>query len=244
LTEGKDRLNSPGRDPLDEQWVAAFSATNGRLPSDVDRQDRLFSLMFPGEGADGQWGDEEWDTYRGNRAALWSGELAWPAGDMPHGYDRFDFHIRRLAGQYGPGRQAATGFTRAAGLIWGGIAYEGSAFVALFEAGVGRHLAQLQEGSSGWRPEHVDDNNPAHHWVAAFVAGFAYGAFFGALTNSVRDVAQFVTRQGGTLADIRLGNVAAGHGALLRRASRRVSGQDDAYYRVLDQMNQDLRWPG
>ena len=113
--------------------------------------------------------------------------------------------------------------------------------MALFRAGVGDHLLQLAEGPAGWRPEHVDDDNPAHHWVAAFVAGYAYGSLFGALTNTVRDLAQLVTGQGGTMADIRLGNVAARHGSMLRRAARGASESRDIYAELLARMAHDLR---
>jgi hypothetical protein len=130
---------------------------------------------------------------------------------------------------------------RASGLIWGGIAYEELAFTALLQASVGRHLPQLNEGADDWRVELVDDHNPAHHWVAAFVTGFCYGALFGAAANAVRDVAQIVTGLGGTPADIRLGTVAAKQGGFLRRAGRPGTGMADPYPALLEQMDQSLR---
>jgi hypothetical protein len=197
--------------------------------------------MFPGRGPAGAWLEDDWQEYRANKRAFWAGEAPWPVGDIPLGYDRFAQHLRCLAGHYGSDRASAEKFTRAAGLMWGGIAYQGTAFRALFRAGVGEHLPQLQEGPAGWRPQHVDDDNPAHHWVAAFVAGFAYGAFLGAAANSIRDLAQMVTGLGGTMADIRLGNVAARHGGFLRRASKKVPGQGDPYVALLATMDGDLR---
>jgi len=232
---------NPGRDPLDDQWVAAFSAAHGRPPGDVDRQDRLFSLVFAGQGPAGAWTDEDWAVYQAGRQQLWSGERLWPASDFELGYDRFALHLGRLAGHYGDDVISTTRFNRAAGLMWGGIDYQGMALKALFRAGVGQHLPQLQEGAAGWRPEYVDDDNPAHHWVAAFVAGFAYGALPGAAANSLRDLAQLVTGMGGTLADIRLGNVAARHGGLLRRAGRKQQGSDGPYIALLEAMGRDLR---
>ncbi|MFN2224383.1 MAG: hypothetical protein ACK2UH_17635 [Candidatus Promineifilaceae bacterium] len=237
-------MRNRGRDPLDDEWVAAFFAAHGRLPDDGDRQDYLFSLIFPGRGPAGSWSDEDWGAYWASKRALWAGEAPWPAGDMPLGYDRFVYHLWRLAGHYGTDRASAAKFSRAAGLMWGGIAFEGTVFMALFRAGAGEHLPQLQEGPAGWRPEHVDDDNPAHHWVAAFVAGFAYGALLGAAANSIRDLAQMVTGLGGTLADIRLGNAAARHGALLRRASGASSGPGEPYVALLATMESELRDAG
>jgi hypothetical protein len=155
------------------------------------------------------------------------------------GYGRFALHLRGLAEHYSRDEDSVAKFSRAAGLIWGGIAYQGTTFRALFRAAVGEHLPQLQEGPDGWRPEYVDDENPAHHWVAAFVAGFGYGALFGAAANSLRDLAQMVTGLGGTLADIRLGNVAARHGSLLRQATREPDA-GEPYALLLTAMDQDL----
>jgi hypothetical protein len=196
--------------------------------------------MFPGRGIQGAWTRDDWQVYRANKRALWSGKEAWAMGDMPFGYGRFACHLRILASHYSGDRVSATKFCRAAGLIWGGIADQGSAFRALYWAGVGEHLPQLQEGPAGWRSEHVDDDNPAHHWVAAFVAGFVYGALLGAAANSVRDLAQMATGLGGTIADIRLGNVAARHGALLKRLSGKRSGPIEPYVALLAAMERDL----
>jgi hypothetical protein len=230
-----------GRDPLDEQWVVAFSVANGRPPGDADRQDRLFSVMFPGRGPAGAWTDEDWTTYWTVRRSLWSGEAPWPASDEGPGYLRFANHLRCLVTHYGNDEASATRFSRAAGLVWGGIIYQDAPWRALFKAGIGQHSAQLHEGQAGWRAEYVDDDNPAHHWVAAFVAGFSYGELLGALANSARDLAQMVTRLGGTMADIRLGNVAARHGGLLRQASEKQAGLGDPYEALLAAMEQELQ---
>jgi len=241
LSGSAETFDHPDRDPLNEQWVANFAVVHGRASNDADRQDRLFSLMFPGRGAEGAWTDADWGEYHANRQAVWSRTAAWPAGDIAPGYDRFASHLRRLADHYGYGPAAARKFSRAAGLVWGGIAYEGPAFRALVRAGAGDHLTQLEEGPDGWRPEYVDDNNPAHHWVAAFVAGFAYGALVGAVTNSVRDLAQLLTGLGGTKADIRLGNLAASHGAFLRQVNQNGSGVEKPYADLLALMERDMR---
>ena len=225
---------------MNQDWENVFLSAHGRPPTDADRQDQLFSLIFLGSGQGGAWTDDDWACYIDRRSDLWDGSVDWPPEPLRAGYDRFHLHVERLSGCYGNGRDAATQFTRAAGLIWGGIAYEGSPFMALFRAGVGRHLPQLHEGPAGWRAEFIDDDNPAHHWVAAFVAGYYYGAFLGTLANSVRDLAQLVTGQGGTLADIRLGNVAAGQGAKVRRDSRGKSEGSSPYERLLEDLRHEL----
>jgi hypothetical protein len=226
---------------LDRSWIEQFRKKYGRAPADSDRQDQLFSLLFTGSGVEGAWTEADWELYRSHREALWSGEQEWPADYKPQGYERFETHWRRLAGHYGSGPEAAKKFTRAAGLLWGGIAYEGPALSALFRASIGHHLQQLQEGAAGWHPDYVDDDNPSHHWVAAFVAGFYYGAVIGGLSNSIRDLAQLLTGQGGTLADIRLGNVAAAQGAYLRQEAMANAGDIRIYDRVLARMGAELR---
>jgi len=219
------------------------------LPTDVDRQDRLFSLIFLGSGSEGAWIDEDWAFYIEHREGLWVGDIGWPAEKLAPDYDRFQTHLRRLAGYHGHDRDAGTRFTRAVGLVWSGIAYEGPAFQALARAAIGDHEVQLHEGPAGWKSKYVDDTNPAHHWAAAFFAGFMYGTIVGAASNSIRDVAQYVTGQGGTWSDILLGNVAAIHGNRLWHATRDLVGrgrpeEPEPYARLIGDMRQELRMDG
>ncbi|MEZ4623182.1 MAG: RHS repeat-associated core domain-containing protein, partial [Caldilineaceae bacterium] len=58
------RYSDPtGHDPLDANWEAEFEANHGRSPTDHDRRDRLFSLMFLGSGSNGAWTQENWSYY-------------------------------------------------------------------------------------------------------------------------------------------------------------------------------------
>jgi len=225
---------------LDQSWTEQFRENFGRAPVDSDRQDQLFSVLYVGSGPEGAWTQEDWALYRSDREALWLGDREWPVDSRPQGYERFHLHLRRLAGHYGSSPESVTRFTRAAGLVWGGIAHEGSPLGALFRASIGDHLQQLKEGAPGWHPDYVDDDNPSHHWVAAFLAGYYYGAIIGGLSNSIRDLAQLVTGQGGTWADIRLGNVAAAQGAYLRRQALTNAGDANIYHRVLMRMRAEL----
>jgi len=224
-------------DPLGVHWQEDFMKVCGRSPTDADRQDRLFSLIFSGSGPGSTWIDSDWASYGNNRQAFWGGQESWPAGDLPEGYDRFQSHLELLAGYYLTNQGGLAKFSRAAGLIWGGIFYEGSAFIALAKASVGRHHLQLHEGASGWQAQLVDDLNPAHHWVAAFLTGFCYGTFIGATINTIRDGAQYVTGQGGARGDIYLGNIAALHGHLL---SHELATEPDPYGELFSRMRKDL----
>lgn len=229
--------DSRANDPLGQQWVNAHLNRANLLPTEIDRQDKLYSLITHGRGPEGGWTDEDWAFYKVNREALWGGRTVWPGEDLPEGYDRFQLHLQRLAGYYGFELDRRVNFTRAAGLIWGGIEYQGSAFKALARASVGHHHSQLHEGFAGWQARYVDDANPAHHWIAAFLAGFFYGKILGATINTVRDVAQYVTGQGGTRGDIYLGNIAAYHGDMLSKLRADSTRPYDALF---SSMRQDL----
>ena len=113
--------------------------------------------------------------------------------------------------------------------------------MALAKASVGDHLLQYHEGAAGWLPKYVDDINPAHHWVAAFLTGYHYGTAIGATINSVRDIAQYFTLQGGTRGDIYLGNIAARHGHWL---SCDFDNNAQPYSELITRMRQDLAIDG
>lgn len=224
-------------DPLGVNWVNRFVETEGKYPEEADRQDRLFALMFIGAGPGGLWTTADQEFYLSNKESLWAGDQRWPIEDIPPGYDRFHTHLAKLAIYYHPGQDDKAKFARAAGLIWGGIAYQPPPFKALADASVGDHSLQLYEGADGWQSRYVDDANPAHHWVAAFLTGFIYGATIGAAANAIRDIAQYITGQGGTMADIELGNLAAEHGAYLAGGDER---DEMIYEKLLARMRQDM----
>jgi len=225
-------------DPLGVNWVKQFVEIEGMPPEETDRQDRLYSLIFAGGGPGGSWTQSDIEFYSSNKEALWVGDQQWPYDEFPAGYNRFHDHLARLARHYPPSPDGKTRFARAAGLIWGGIAYQAPVFKALAAASVGDHSLQLHEGADGWNNRYVDDSNPAHHWVAAFLTGFIYGETIGATVSAIRDIAQYITGQGGTMADIELGNVAAEHGSFLAGGDE---GDEWIYEKLLDRMRQDLQ---
>jgi len=69
------------------------------------------------------------------------------------------------------------------------------------------------------------------------LAGFCYGEFIGAAINTIRDIAQYITGQGGTKGDIILGNVAAKHGNML---SHDFAGRSSTYAGLISRMRQDM----
>lgn len=225
-------------DPLGESWEAAFTAANGRPPNDPDRQDRLFALLHWGSGPAGAWTPADWSDYQAQRAELWRGQVPWPAENQPAGLARFLLHLKRLSNAYQPAE--ADQFVRAAGLIWGGIAYGGWAGVQLFLAAAGRVWVQLHDGRAGWCGDYVDDDNPAHHWAGGFVSGYFFGTLGGILLNTGRDGLQIVTGLGGTLADMRLGNRAAIQGGWFRQRVRARGGREEPYQMLLARLAQEL----
>ncbi len=231
---------SRGWDPLNDAWVNKFIEVNDKTPADANRQDRLFSLLFSGSGSNGSWTGEDWSQYLGKKNALWPGKEAWGDNQIGPNFDRFMVHLQRLADQYGNEPQKASVFSRAVGLIWGGIAYDTSVFMALTRAAVGDHLYQLHEGTDGWIARYVDDTNPAHHWAAAFLTGFCFGATIGIIASTTRDLAQYLTGLGGTREDISLGIIGARHGGLFRRSSKDGSKTKDPYMELFNQMRHDL----
>lgn len=227
-------------DPLGESWIGAFTQKNGKTPTDADRQDRLFSLLFMGKGDDGSWTSDDWTQYKRQKNLLWSGKEAWKAENTISNFDRFIVHLRRLADQYGNRPERASRFSRAVGLIWGGIAYDTWVAIALTRAAVGDHLFQLHEGTEGWITKYVDDANPAHHWAAAFLTGFYFGTVVGIVASTTRDVAQYLTGLGGTKEDISLGILGARHGGWFRRKTGNVSETGKPYLRLFSRMQRDL----
>ena len=241
MNDPTNHIDPAGHDPLDQGWIDTFQATHGQIPTDENRQDRLFSLMFLGSGPGGAWNEGDWAEYESRKEAFWSGEEAWRAENVAPGFDRFQLHLERLAGYYGNDRAEATRFSRAVGLAWGGIAFESSALLALTRAAAGDHLAQLHEGAAHWKSKYVDDSNPAHHWAASFLAGFSYGEFIGVASNIAREFAQYAAGKGGTEGDIRLGNSAATQGESLWKDAGGKSTDSSPYVMLINKMRRELR---
>jgi hypothetical protein len=72
-----------------------------------------------------------------------------------------------------------------------------------------------------------------------------YGTIAGVASNSIRDIAQYVTGLGGTWSDVLLGNVAAVQGNRLWHATRglldqRPANEQDPFAALLAEMRQEL----
>jgi RHS repeat-associated protein len=211
------RFQDPsGYDPLDATWAEAFRAAHGgRDPTDQDRRDRLFSLIFLGSGADGTWTEANWTFYTANRADLWSGAQSWP-GEMVPGVERFAVHVQRLASEYKP--DEGDQFVAAFGFVWAGVPPAHPIQSALHFAtrawatATWEAYPPLHEGTADWRPELTDpDGNPSHHYAGFFYVGYFFGYGSGSLVNWLRD---------GSLSsrndqDLLLGDIAAWHGGML-----------------------------
>jgi RHS repeat-associated protein len=220
-----------GHDPLDQAWEEAFEAANGRQPTDQDRQDRLFSLVFKGSGPNGEWTLDDWVRYAENRSNFWNG-----TGDFDgevKGLDRFINHMERLTSHYD--KEEGDQFVRAVGLLWGGISYQGDLWVEL----QGIDNPQLFEGSDGWDPWLTDrDGNPSHHWAGAFVAGWRYGTIGGMTLNMLREVITW--EQGGSWNDVELGNNAAFHGDAFYDDTHGIFQESDPFSVLIERLRTDL----
>jgi len=118
-------LNAPvkytdpsGFDPIDAGWEQEFYRLHGRAPTDQDRRDRFFSILFAGSGPNGSWTDADWARYSANRLGFWNGSYTWQ-GAPAAGLDRFVAHLQRLASHYAPGEESL--YAQAIGFIWGGV---------------------------------------------------------------------------------------------------------------------------
>jgi hypothetical protein len=230
-------VDPSGYDPIDAAWEEAFRAAYGRDPTDADRQDYLFSLMFLGTGENGAWTAADWDYYHAHRDDLWAG-LSWRVHETA-GFDRFTTHLARLGTHYKANEEDQ--FVRAVGLVWGGIPYAGLTTWALAQAGAGHTLAQLYEGNAGWDERLVDDANPAHHWAGGFVAGWNFHEWGGKLFNTGREFLSWVLGQpGSSMDDVWLGNIAAQEANALWHDTHGLFQKRHPGSALRVQMNKDL----
>ena len=204
-----------GYDPLDAAWEEAFcnehfGGMSGCLITDEDRRDRLFSVIFPGSGANGAWTAADWAFYSANKTALWAGNLLWLDG-LTLGLDRFLSHLDRLAGYYNPGEEGA--FVEAVGNVWGGIPF-GPPLRSAVQAVNGPVLSVLHEGNANWVPNLVEAGQDAtHHYAGLFYSGYFFGAGPAAAINWFRDG----PRSDNNPPDLHLGYVAGLQGNMLAR---------------------------
>ena len=210
-----------GYDPLDAVWQAAFRAAHGgRAPTDRDRQDRLFSLIYPGSGPTETWNEEDWQRYSQDRNAYFLGKKRWDNDEQPSIF-RFARHVSRLARWYTDDEQ--TQFIRGFALLFAGVPYTENFIKATWYVRHGpddpaddpHGLFALGEGNKGWRPELVDDWNPSHHYAGFVLLGYYVGIPASSVVNIIRDP--------NNPPDIRLGNIGAVHGFALRDPKLRSS---------------------
>ena len=227
-----------GRDPLDAAWEAEFRENNGRDPTDVDRNDRLFSLLFCGHGSHCAWTDADWSEYHQHRSALWSADHKWWGGDPRLGIDAFAQHVSTLASYYKPNERQQ--FVVAVGAIWAGVPFGWCISCNAYQMhtnlqGVWAERPPLTEGDLNWDAsmiEHFPDkpDNPAHHYAMYF-----YMAFFGESTaRAVLWWADGGGRNAYNPPDVRLGQVAIRHGSNLADRVISISEVADAILYALD----------
>jgi RHS repeat-associated protein len=200
-------VDPSGHDPLDANWEEQFRRrNNGWSPSDADRQNRLFSLLFPGSGAGGAWTDSDWAAFFADRWRYLHGERFWRSGDTrgsgttwTGGADTFASRLTDLSAHYKPGEEDQ--FMGAIGLLWAEIPYTGNRFERLGEMvrrdvsevfGRGREQNHLVETFNGARfdPSLVEPgvgNDPTHHYVMHLWMGYHFSAFDSTLATVVRD---------------------------------------------------------
>jgi len=231
-------IDPSGHDPLDTAWMLDFLRANHRLPTDADRRNRLFSLMFRGSGQDGAWTDQDWADYAKDGEAYWRGEQSWKDGSTRQGIGGFVEHMRRLVTHYKEGEERV--FVKAVGLIWGGIPLR-DRFTASAEflTGVGATWARnatwpLVEGDANWRPGYTECavrcDNASHHYAALFYEGFVFGEWGGRFVNWVRDG----PLSGNNPPDLALGNVGATHGGMLARGEIQIQEMPHLLRSALD----------
>lgn len=210
LNDPINHTDPSGFDPLDAEWEAAFRAAHKHDPTDQDRRDRLFSVIHLGSRENGDWDDNDWAAYASDKVAYWEGK-DWP-GDLPAGLNRFATHVERLASYYKAGETSL--FVKAVAFVWGGVPYvaplSASVTMAVNPGSAWEQYPPLQEGTAGWNPSLVDDENPSHHYAGFLHAGYFLSYLPGAVVNYLRDGLMGYNPQ-----DLRCGNIAARHGDML-----------------------------
>lgn len=217
-------LNNPmrytdptGHDPLDMYWNIEFEVKNHRTPTDLDRQLRLYSLMYNGPVSGSQfWTSEDWATF----------SAAEPAKVLRSRVDReslddFASTVGRLSRYYYVGEQAE--FTSALALIYAQVPYRPGNSIAVFLGGFGgatsNELLQLGHSMEGFSPllynklpDGISEEN-THHYSGQLLAGYNLPLSVNILGTVARELAQGY--RSGTqvdMADIYMGFAGALHG--------------------------------
>ncbi len=203
-----------GHDPLDTAWQEEFFKNHGRAPGQDDIRGRLFSLVLPGSGANGAWTSEDWNLFAGNFEAFFNGGQEWPLADtkLSPGLERFATRVDKLSSYYAGGEE--DNFVRATGTLFGGLDYRDPLLVSLIElidaiAGT-TNLPHLADGTDGWAQRFLEPHDdPGHHFIGLFYAGYFHGPYTGHVGNIARDW--------GNLPDLSLGIVGVNQGVRFRQ---------------------------
>jgi RHS repeat-associated protein len=245
LNNPLNMVDPSGHDPLDANWEEQFRRrNNGWSPSDADRQNRLFSLLFPGQDPSGVWTASDWALFFANRDRYMSGDWPWPWGDTRAGLPEqwgslsaFASRLNTLSTYYNPGEESQ--FIGAIGLLWAGVPYSPHPQDALRimtrpgqpSAGGDRMQYLLSEtwGGAGFNPLFVEPawpgigNDPTHHYAMHLWMGYHTGAVDSTVATLYRDmtvpdwpvIRQFNATRHDT--DVHIGVAGAVIGELLRR---------------------------
>jgi RHS repeat-associated protein len=227
-------IDPSGYDPLDADWEQQFRDANGRDPTDVDRQDRLYSLAYPGPvSGSTTWTREDWEYLYFNRDDV-LGSTAYRSG-----LSDFRAAISRLAGWYVPGEEAQ--FVSGLALLYAGWPYDpsGENIVAVNFDGLtpnyqpidpntgcpdelNRRRYFVNHGMDGFSSQFYGLNSKGeptentHHYVGHMVLGYHWGATANFAASYAREIAQRGTDMA---ADIRMGLVGGYHGFALHHPS-------------------------
>jgi len=211
-------VDPSGHDPLDSKWERDFmNGHNNRLPTDQDRRDRLYSLIVKGHGNNGKWTDDDWKAYSQDQRGHWEDSSKMEPG-LQAGLDRFATHVDRLVTHYKESEKVQ--FVKAFAFIFASYPM-GHPIPSTWDmVDPNDNHAQhplLIEGNQGWDPDLVqgDNSDQAHHYAGLFYMGFWFGYDTGMAANHFRDGLCDCGPFQYSPEDLRLGDLAAWHGAML-----------------------------
>jgi RHS repeat-associated protein len=189
------------RDSSRDEYINQMARRHASYIPDIERQDYLFSMLFPGPVSGRTvWTDADWIYYYSNRHDLW---------DNPPGDVTFPDLFQRLSSHYSSDQQNQ--FVNDFALMFGGFptVTQSPANAALLSSGgKGPPLDYLNVTNRGLIGPFIDSQRPgfnqSHHFAAYFFMGYYFGWEVGWAINMYRDIYN--------PGDIFLGNAAASLG--------------------------------
>ena len=206
-----------GHDPIDEAWEQAFYKGHGRMPTDLDRQARLYSIAYLGPVSGGRsWIEADWIYFGQNRDSIYK-DIS-----QREGMTEFAGAISGLGGWYNPGEEAQ--FVSGLALLYTGWPYDPSgANIAdmfpdfepiQFDDGGEYYPNHGMEGFLSLY--HLNGLENTHHYVGHLLFGFHLGYENNWWATLIREIAQNGQDKS---ADMRMGFVAGMHGSDLADGS-------------------------